>query len=116
MNRTDHSENGESKDQDDTRETRHPTTVNARLRVVELKRVSPWPFIGFGILTCLGFLYGGSLLFLPWWAVLVLYVIWLPLFVTGCRWFSARPGGLMMLAGAGVAIWLVTVGIAVATA
>ncbi len=78
------------------------------------KPLSPWPFIGVGTLTCLGFLYGGSLIFLPWWAVLVLYVLWLPLMVTGARWFAVRPKGVMGLAIAGVIAWVIAVAIAAA--
>jgi len=77
-------------------------------------QLSPWPFVGVGTLACLGFLYGGSLIFLPWWAVVILYVLWLPLMVTGARWFAVRPAGVMWLAGAGVLAWLAAVAIAAA--
>ena len=73
--------------------------------------LSPWPFVGVGTLACLGFLYGGSLIFLPLWAVTILYVLWLPLMATGARWFAVRPKGVMGLAVTGVLLWLITVAI-----
>lgn len=78
--------------------------------------LSPWPFVGIGGLACLGFLYGGSLIFLPWWVVAILYVLWLPLMVTGTRWFAVRPKGVIWLAVAGVVTWLVAVLAAAAVA
>jgi hypothetical protein len=70
---------------------------------------SPWPFVGIGALVCLGFVDGASILFLPWWGVAVLIVIWIGLLVQGVRWFTPRPRGTVVLAGAGVAAWLVAV-------
>ena len=78
--------------------------------------LSPWPFVGLGGLACLGFLYGGSLIFLPWWTVAILYVLWLPLMVTGSRWFAERPKGVVWLAATGVAAWLLAVLVAAAAA
>lgn len=76
--------------------------------------ISPWPFVGVGILASLGFLYGASVLFLPWWAVTLLYVCWVPLMFTGARWFAVRPKGVMALAAAGVSLWLIALLAAVA--
>lgn len=72
-------------------------------------RLSPVPFIGIGLLTCLGFLYGGSLIFMDWWAVVILYVIWVPLYVIAWRRFSTRPASVLPLALVGVAVWLLAV-------
>ena len=73
------------------------------------QRLSPVPFFGIGLLTCLGFLYGGSLIFMPWWAVIILYVIWVPLYVIAWRRFSKAPRSVLPLAAIGVACWLLAV-------
>jgi hypothetical protein len=74
---------------------------------------SPWPFVGVGALVCLGFLYGASILFLPWWGVTLLVLLWLFLLARGLRWFTSRPRGTVALAGVGVAAWLVALLLAV---
>jgi hypothetical protein len=73
---------------------------------------SPWPFVGIGAIVCLGFLYGASILFLPWWGVALLILLWLVLLAQAARWFTPRPRGTVALAGVGVVAWLVAVGIA----
>jgi hypothetical protein len=75
--------------------------------------VSPWPFVGIGAIVCLGFLYGASILFLPWWGVALLMLLWVLLLAQGARWFSPRPRATVGLAGLGLAAWLVAVGLAV---
>ena len=73
------------------------------------QRLSPVPFIGIGLLTCLGFLYGGSLIFMDWWAVIILYVIWVPLYVIAWRCFAVKPKAVLPLALIGVGCWLLAV-------
>jgi hypothetical protein len=73
---------------------------------------SPWPFVGIGAIVCLGFVYGASILFLPWWGVALLMLLWLLLMRQGTRWFTPRPRGTLLLALAGVAAWLVAVALA----
>lgn len=80
------------------------------------QQVSPVPFVGMGALACLLFLYGASILFLPWWGVLVLYVVWVPLFLRAVRSFTPRPRAVLVMAGLGVLAWLGAVGIAVLAA
>jgi hypothetical protein len=76
---------------------------------VQLAKASPWPFVGMGGLVCLAFLYGASALFLPWWAVAVLYLAWLVLFARACRLFTPRPRAVVGLAVVGLLLWLVAV-------
>ena len=37
---------------------------------------SPWPFVGMAGMACVFFLYAASGLLAPWWAVVVLLVLW----------------------------------------
>lgn len=82
------------------------------MRDVALQKASPWPFVGIGGLVCLLFLYGASILFLPWWGVLLLVLIWIGLFAQATRWFEPRPVATAWLALAGAVLWLVAVGLA----
>lgn len=70
-------------------------------------RARPGPFVAMGALACLVFLYGASVLFLPWWAVALLYLLLLVLFVRATRWFESRPRGILLLPAIGFAAWLV---------
>lgn len=69
------------------------------------QKISPWPFIGMGGLACALFLYGASVLLVPWWAVLILVVLWLVLFVAACRWWTPHPGRLPWLALFSIVFW-----------
>ncbi|WP_310963818.1 hypothetical protein [Nocardioides terrisoli] len=80
------------------------------------RRIAPAPFIGMGLLACLLFLDGASILFLPWWGVLVLYVVWVPLFLRACRAFDSRPRVVLLMAALGLLAWLGAVGAAVLSA
>ena len=70
-------------------------------------KVSPWPFVGMGALACLLFLYAASLTYTPWWIVVPLLVVWLVLFVLGCRWFLPHPRRVVWTAVAGAIVWFV---------
>jgi hypothetical protein len=72
-------------------------------------RISPLPFAGMIGLTCLLFLYLGSTIVLRWWAVVVLVVLWLVLFVVACAWWTPHPKRLPWLVVLGFAIWLLVV-------
>ena len=62
------------------------------------------------------FLYAASGLVAPWWGVVLLLLVWLVLFVVGCRWWTPHPKRLPWLAGTGFALWLlVVVGVSLAT-
>jgi hypothetical protein len=77
-----------------------------------LPRASPWPFVGIGGLACLLFLYGASALFLPWWALLILALVWLLLVLRATRWFTPRPVATAVLPAVGLVVWLVAVALA----
>jgi hypothetical protein len=71
------------------------------------EKVSPWGFAGMAALACLLFLDLASLLISPWWAVVVLVLVWLVLFARACRWFTPAPRRVAKAAIAGYLLWLV---------
>jgi hypothetical protein len=63
-------------------------------------------------LACVLFLDVGSTIVLRWWAVCLLVLVWLVLFVVGCAWWSPRPRRVPWLAVVGFVIWLVVIVVA----
>ena len=80
------------------------------------EKASPWPFVGMSGLAAELFLYGASVLFLPWWGVALLVVVWLVLLLVGLRWFSTRPRRMVVLPAVGFVVWLGAVALAVMAA
>lgn len=66
---------------------------------------SPWPFVGMAGMACTFFLYVASGLVAPGWAVVVLLVLWLALFVLCTRWWTPYPGRLPFVAVFAVVLW-----------
>jgi hypothetical protein len=60
-------------------------------------------------LVCVLFLDLGGTIVLPWWAVVVLVVVWLALFAVACAWWTPHPTRLPWLAVTGVVVWVVAV-------
>ncbi len=56
-------------------------------------------------LACALFLYGASVLIAPWWAVLVLVVLWFVFFAIACRWWTPHPRRLPFLAAFAMLFW-----------
>jgi hypothetical protein len=52
---------------------------------------SPWPFVGMAGMACVFFLYAASGLLAPWWAVVVLLVIWAVALFVATAWWSLHP-------------------------
>ncbi len=73
----------------------------------ELTRASPWPFVGMAGLACVLFLDLASLLFAPWWAVLLLVLVWVVLLVVATAWWTLHPRWVPGVAVVGVVVWLV---------
>lgn len=73
--------------------------------VKKLEKASPWPFVGMGGLVCAAFLYGASALVAPWWAVLLLGLLWLVFFAVGCSWWTPHPRRLPFLALFAMVFW-----------
>jgi hypothetical protein len=77
--------------------------------VERLKAASPWPFVGMAGMACAFFLYGASALVAPWWAVVVLLVVWALLFVVACAWWSLHPRWVPGVAALAVVVWFVAI-------
>jgi hypothetical protein len=60
-------------------------------------------------LVCVLFLDLGTIGVLRWWAVGLLVVAWLVLFVLACAWWTPYPRRLPWLAGFGLALWVAVV-------
>lgn len=67
--------------------------------------VSPWPFVGMAGMACVLFLDLASLLFAPWWAVVLLVVAWVVLFVVAVAWWTLHPRWVPGVAVAALALW-----------
>ena len=72
-------------------------------------RISPLPFAGMVGLACVLFLDLGSTIVLRWWAVTVLVVVWVALFVVACASWTPRPARLPWLAVIGFLVWAAVV-------
>lgn len=80
-----------------------------------LERVSPWPFVGLSILACTFFIFGGSLIYMHWWLVLLLYLIWIPMALSASKAFARHPSAVFPISLASVATYLIAVGLQVLT-
>lgn len=80
----------------------------ARRRHPGPNATSPWPFIGIGGLACTFFLYAASGLLAPWWAVVVLLVLWVLMLVLGLVWFTPHPMRVVALAVFSLVFWFGT--------
>ena len=67
-------------------------------------------------LACVLFLDLGSLVFLPWWAVVGLVVVWLGLLLVAVAWWTPYPSRLPWVAAVGIGVWLVAFVLRLATA
>ena len=70
---------------------------------------SPWPFVGMGGMACAFFLYAASGLLAPWWAVVLLLVVWMALMVLATAWWTPHPTWVPWLAVFAVVLWFATV-------
>jgi len=80
-----------------------------------LERTSPWPFAGIGLLACMFFIYGGSLIYMHWWLVLVLYLVWFPVAIRASDSFAHAPARTFPIASLSVITYVVAVGVQTAT-
>ena len=72
---------------------------------------SPWPFVGMAGMACVLFLDLASLLLLPWWAVVLLVLVWVALFVVACAWWSLHPRWVPGVAVIALATWVAVLGL-----
>jgi hypothetical protein len=69
------------------------------------QQVSPAPFVAMvGTVACF-FLYAASGLVAPWWAVVVLLLVWVVLFALNCAWFVRHPRRTLVLPVVAVVVW-----------
>ena len=79
-----------------------------------MQKLSPWGFIGMGVLACDLFLYGASATFAPLWLVAMTILLWLLLMGLATRWFSARPMWTFWVSIVGVLLWMGEIALAAA--
>lgn len=72
---------------------------------MSLEKASPWPFVGMAGMAAAFFLYAASGVLAPWWAVIVLLVVWMAFLVTAFRWWTPYPNRLPWLALAAIVVW-----------
>ena len=53
------------------------------------------------------FLYAASGLVAPWWATVVLLLVWVGLLVLAIRWWTPHPTWLVWLAAGSAVLWFV---------
>jgi hypothetical protein len=73
------------------------------------RRVSPWGFVGIAGMVSVLFLYGASGLVAPPWAVVVLLLVWLAMFVQTCRWFVPYPSRTVAMPVIALVIWFAAI-------
>jgi hypothetical protein len=60
-------------------------------------------------MACALFLYGASGLVAPWWAVVLLLVVWLVLFAVACAWWNPHPRWVPGVAVVAVVLWFAAI-------
>jgi hypothetical protein len=76
-----------------------------RRRATAPRKVSPWPFVGMGLMAASFFLYAASGLLAPAWGVVVLLVIWLALLLLCFAWWTPHPRRLPWVGLFAVVFW-----------
>jgi hypothetical protein len=71
------------------------------------KPVSVWPFVGLVLMAVSFFLYGASALVAPWWAVVVLMLLWVAQLLLCLSWFARRPTWVPVVGLVSIVLWFV---------
>ena len=73
--------------------------------------LSPWPFVGLVGLACVAFLIGATPIAIgaPWWAIVLLVVVWLAALAMAIAWFTTRPRAVALLPAVVALGWMATV-------
>lgn len=79
-----------------------------RRRATAPAAVSAWPFVGMALMISAGFLYGASALVAPWWAVVLLVLVWLALLGLCTAWWTPHPRRLVPVAVGSMVLWFLT--------
>ncbi len=76
-----------------------------RRKVQSPNAVSPWPFVGMAGMASTFFLYAASGLLAPWWAVVLLMIVWLALLLVSCAWWSLHPTWVPFVPVVAAVLW-----------
>jgi hypothetical protein len=57
-------------------------------------------------MACVFFLYGASVLFAPWWVIVLLVLVWVGLFVVACAWWTPHPRWVPGVAVVALLVWV----------
>ncbi len=80
--------------------------MRQRRRVAKAPQaVDFWPFGGMILMAAAFFLYAVSGIVAPWWAVVLLVLVWLAAFAQACAWWSPHPRRITVLALGLVVLW-----------
>ena len=66
-----------------------------------------WPFGGMIALAATFFLYAVSGIIAPWWATVLLLVVWVGVFARACTWWATHPRWISLAAVGLTALWFV---------
>ena len=77
----------------------------ARRRGRNRNATSPWPFVGMAGMACAFFLYAASGLLAPWWAVVLLLLVWVALLGLAAAWWTPHPARVPAVAVFAVVFW-----------
>ena len=66
---------------------------------------SPWPFVGMAGMACAFFLYAASGLLAPWWAVVLLLLVWVGLLALAAAWWTPHPARVPAVAVFAIGFW-----------
>ena len=72
------------------------------------QEITFWPFAGMILMAAAFFLYGASALVAPWWAVALLMLAWLLMFVKACSWWTPHPQRIVVLGAVAIVVWFAT--------
>lgn len=73
------------------------------------QKASPWPFAALVAMTAVFFLYGVAFSLVPWWAGVLLMVVWVLLLVAVLRGSATRPRTTVVWPLLAVGIWFATI-------
>jgi hypothetical protein len=62
-----------------------------------------------GLLACDLFLFGASVLFTPWYVVVVLVLAWVPLFGAATTWWTPHPRRIVVAGVLALVVWFAVV-------
>jgi hypothetical protein len=86
--------------------------MSRRRKASAPREISPWPFVGIGLIAVDFFFYAFTGLVLPgapWWALVLLMLLWAVFLLLGTRWWTPHPRRLPWLGVAAMVLWFALV-------